>query len=421
MHDDGIRLDFRWNFSVNLIERIFSTLGMSIASVATVLPYLVSQLTDSKVLVGLVPAIFGIGVLLPQLLTASYTETLRWKKPYILGWALFGGRAPYLVIAIILLVFAERSPGITLILLFLLLILSASSNGFVIPAWLDMLAKVIPGTNRGLFFGLGNGIGALLGVAGGALTGYILISWEFPMNFSLLFTVAFVVLLISWIGVALTREPESKQIKPAMSLAHYFRKLPWLLKTDVNYSHYLVGQSVSIVGKMGGSFFIVYATERLGISAADIGVLTAVLIGSQALASVVWGVVGDYWGHRKVLAFGSLSMALSTLMMSFQSGPEYLWGPFVFWGVSLAADLVSNMSIMMEFSSPQDRPTYIGLSNTLLAISTFLAPIGAGLLVERVGYREMFGVAIVVAILGAMLIGFWVKNPIYAQHKRAFA
>ena len=45
------------------------------------MPVLVSNLTDSKLAIGLIPASWALGYYLPQLLTASFTERLRYKKP----------------------------------------------------------------------------------------------------------------------------------------------------------------------------------------------------------------------------------------------------------------------------------------------------------------------------------------------------
>ena len=54
-----------WNFSVNLWDISFITLAFSFISRETVIPVLVSQLTDSKLVIGLVPAMSGPRTLPP--------------------------------------------------------------------------------------------------------------------------------------------------------------------------------------------------------------------------------------------------------------------------------------------------------------------------------------------------------------------
>jgi len=69
------------------------------------------------------------------------------------------------------------------------------------------------------------------------------------------------------------------------------------------------------------------------------------------------------------------------------------------------------MNIILEFCAPEDRPTYIGLTNTLLAPARTLGPILGGALATWFSYRSMFAVAAIVSILGAILLIVWVREP----------
>jgi len=64
------------NFLVNLIDGGFFGFGIGFASFSTVIPLLVSQLTNSPILIGLIPAIHSMGWQLPQLLTAKKVSQL---------------------------------------------------------------------------------------------------------------------------------------------------------------------------------------------------------------------------------------------------------------------------------------------------------------------------------------------------------
>src|SRR5687768_18008605 len=96
--EQQVERNFPWNFSVNLIDISFITLGMSLISRETIMPLLVSQMTDSKIAIGLIPAIYSLGFYLPQLLMANYTERLKRKKPFVMLLGGLGERAPYLII-----------------------------------------------------------------------------------------------------------------------------------------------------------------------------------------------------------------------------------------------------------------------------------------------------------------------------------
>ena len=249
--------------------------------------------------------------------------------------------------------------------------------------------------------------------------GNLLSNLECGSNFALCFFVASVAMVISWSGLALNREPESPTVKTRTPLGHYLRQLPSVLRRDRNYVRFLISRSIANVGGMAGGFFIVYGTSRFGVGGAQVGALTAVLVGSQAVANILWGMVGDRRGHKLVLGGASLCMMLTTAVASLGSSAPWLWATFALMGVSLAADSVSGMNIILEFCSPEERPTYIGLTNTLLAPSKALAPLLGGWLATWAGYRGMFVVALIAAGLGAALLGLWVLEPRRADPEKA--
>ena len=116
--------------------------------------------------------------------------------------------------------------------LLLLLAASRTSAGVANPAWYAMIAKVIPVERRGLWSGLARSLGALLGVAGGVASGWLLTHWAFPQNYGYLFLLAFLFVAISWLGLAANREPPSPTVKPRSSLGAYLGRLPAVLRRD---------------------------------------------------------------------------------------------------------------------------------------------------------------------------------------------
>jgi MFS family permease len=270
---------------------------------------------------------------------------------------------------------------------------------------------VIPQRLRGTFFGIGNGLGALLGVAGGIIAGRILEGRAFPGNYALCFTLASVAMIISWAGVSATREPPSENPKAPVPMAAYLRRLPLVLKRDRNYARYLVSQGLAALGGMGTSFLIVFGRETYGLTGAQVGTMTAVLVGSQAATNLLWGYISDRTGHKAVLAAGSFALA-GAMTLAWTGGAVWSLGAaFALLGAGLAANAVSRMNIVLEFGVPQDRPTYIGLTNTSLAPVTMLAPLIGGWLVEVTGYVQTFGIAAGFAALGGLLLAAWFRDP----------
>jgi MFS family permease len=216
---------------------------------------------------------------------------------------------------------------------------------------------------------------------------------------------------ISWAGLALNREPASPTVKPRTSLDSYLRQLPAVLRRDGNYVRYLVSRSVANLGIMAGGFFMVYGKENIPGALEQVGTLTAILVGTQAVMNLLWGVLADRRGHKAVLCCAAFAMAVTAGVAWMASSPVWLWATFALLGIAMSADSVSRMNIILEFCAPEDQPTYIGLTNTLLAPTQTLAPIIGGWLATWAGYREMFLVALAISALGALLLGVWVREP----------
>ncbi len=409
--DSTTQANVPWNFTVNVIDISFITLGMSLVARDTVMPVLVSTLTDSRLAIGLIPAIYGLCILLPQLLMANFTERLRYKKPFVAYFGGVGERLPYLLIGITVFFLAVPSPTLTLVLFYLLLGMTAFSAGASMPAWYDLIAKVIPVARRGLWSGTSHSLGALMAIGGAVLVGYVLETVAYPNNFALLFVLAFAAMVVSWIGLYLNREPPSVLKAEVVPLRTYLRRLPQVLRANPNYTRFVLSRSTVQFGAMAVGFFMVYGRERFAIDGAGVGLLTAVLVGSQAVMNLVWGVLGDRRGHKVVLTTAAFAMSGAALAAFFATGQAWLIVTFALLGAYAAAESVSGLNIILEFCAPEDRPTYIGLTNTLLTPLFVLAPIIGGWLATVYGYPTLLLTSAVIAACGGLLLAFWVREP----------
>jgi len=262
-----------------------------------------------------------------------------------------------------------------------------------------------------LFFGISEGLGALIGIAGAVLVGIVLDKVAYPTNFAILFLVASFFMAISWVGLALNREPESPIVKEQIPIRHYFKQLPAILREHHNFRHFLISYSVSRLGMMAVGFFIVFGNNNFDLSGADVGTLTAVLIGSQAVMQLILGWLGDKRGHKLNLTISAFAMAFAAVSVVVATSFVTLIPAFMLLGTAIASDNISKFNIVLEFAVPEDQPTFIGLTNTLLAPVTFLGPIVGGLIATTLSYQGMFVVATCFAVIGGSMLLFWVQEP----------
>ncbi len=396
---------------MNILDLSFITLGSALVSRETVMPLLVSRLTDSNIAIGAISSVFTLGLLLPQLFVANFSERLVRKKPFVMVLGGLGERLPFLLIGVAVWVFGRSHPGIALAAFFFFLAASAVCNGIATPAWFDMIAKVIRVERRGLFSGLSHSIGAGMAAFSAAGVGLILGRVSFPHNFAILFALSFVAAAISWGGLALNREPDSPSIKPRVTHREYFRRLPSLLRSDRNYRRFLVFESLIHIGAMANGFFMVGAVRRFGVDSTWVGVYTGSLAATQALMYLVWGGIADRFGHKTVLVCGASALVLGNIVGFFAQSPFLYTVSFIGMGLFLAAEMVSRMNITLEFCKPEDRPTFIGITNTVVAPSVAIAPIIGGVIAGLLGYRGLIGLGAGVLLIAVAGMVFAVSDP----------
>jgi MFS family permease len=101
----------------------------------------------------------------------------------------------------------------------------------------------------------------------------------------------------------------------------------------------------------------------------------------------------------------------AALIAYLASSQVFLVITFTLLGAYLAAGQVSGLNIILEFCKEEDRPTFIGLTNTLLAPLFALAPLLGGVIVQGFGFQTLFLCALLAAGLGGLLLAFWVNEP----------
>ena len=414
--DREIERNYRWNFIVNVLDASFFFFGMSFIAESTVIPVYVSRLTSSRVLIGLVSAIASAGWFLPQLLTANGTERLSRKKPLVVQAGLLAERLPILLLALSAYLFAGRAPGLALGLFFLFYSWHRLGSGAMAPAWEDMIAKIIPLDRRGRFFGIANFGGALLGIAGAQLTTHFLARYAFPNNFALCMFFATGGILLSWVFLALTREPARTPNKEHVSNLTYLRRRPQLVKADVNFSRYLFSRMLAGMGRMAVGLTTVYAVERWALPDQQAGVYTVILLVTQMLCNLLFGYLGDHKGHKLSLELGLLAWAGSMAVAYLAPTPFWFYLAFVAAGVATSGELVAGLMILLEFSAPEDRPTYIGLGNSTTGIFNAIAPLLGGLLASWVGFQPLFVISLLITLAAWAVLRYRVQEPRSLAH-----
>ena len=385
--------------------------GLAFASQATILPAFAAWLGAPNVVIGAIPAVMTLGWFLPSLFAASHTEALARKLPFVCRWTGWE-RAPYLVLALFAFFVAERAPGLTLAVLLAMLLLSTGVGGLLMPAWMDLIGRVVPTAMRGRFFALSSLAAGLISFGASFAVADVLARVPAPASYGYCFLAASAVLGLSWIALVLVREPAGGPAAPRVALGVYLARVPGLLRRDRNLSWFLGARAFALAGTMASGFYTVYALRAWDAPAAKAGVFTALLVAGHALGTLTLGWVADHAGHRLVLLVGMGATAAANVVALSATSLSVFEAVFVLAGVQTAALNVSAMNVLLEFApTPGERPTYIGLGTTSMAPVAFASPLLAGLLADALGFRVVFMVALVTGLTGLALLAAFVRDP----------
>jgi MFS family permease len=77
---------------------------------------------------------------------------------------------------------------------------------------------------------------------------------------------------------------------------------------------------------------------------------------------------------------------------------------FVAYGVTLSAQMLANFTAVLELAHPEERPTLVGVTNTILGVVA-LVPMLGGLVVDRFGYSSVFALALALSLLALLASG----------------
>ena len=402
--------NYKYNFIVNFFDGAFFWFGSSFIAYRTILPVYISNFTDSAFIIALLSVILTTGWLLPQLFTANWTQRLPLKKFAPVNIGFWTERLP-----VILLVpsawFATISMELAMVFSIICIAWHILGAGVIAVGWQDMIAKLFPVNRRGKFFGITNFGGTATGILGATLVAWLLDTYEFPFSYMWSFLFGAICILISWVFIAMTKEPKIEPKTMPISNRDYWKQLPAIIKSDPNFRRYLVTQVFTGAGNMAIGFLAVYAVQRWSLPDSQAGGFTIAMLIGQSVGNLLLGWLSDRKGHK-------LSIEICVLLTALAAGiaalaPQGNWFYIVFFliGISVAGLMLSGISIVFEFCESDIRPTYIGINNTFRGIVAIAMPLIGGWLAKTQGYPIMFGTTFAISLIGLFLLHFWVQEP----------
>ena len=388
-------------YRFGIANGVLFAVGVAFVDPVTVLPALVSRLTDSEVVIGSISAIGMSGWFLPQLFAANYLQARPHKRPLYVFAATI--RTIGLLSAIPLLYFlAPARPTAALLAFFLAYSCYSLAGGLSGPAFLDIVAKTVPARKLGAFFGHRQFWGGLGAIGSGALVRAVLASdaFAFPKDYALLFTGALLAFAPGWILFSLIHEPPGKVAEEPKPLLVFLRSAPATVRRHREFRLLLASRLLTGAVGIALPFYIIYARRVLGVPESTVGTYISVQMAGSVVLVPLWAYLNDRQGPRRLLisvvalysAICGIALIASLFPQAVTFGRFALMAVFFPLAAIGAGSFMGYTNYLFAIAPEEQRTLYIGIQNTLFAVTSFL-PLLGGLIVAMASFSVLFAVA----------------------------
>lgn len=402
----------RRNFILGVCNGVFYVTGMAFTSATVVLPWYVSQLTQSNVLIGILPALHLGGWALPQLLLINYMQRQPRKLKFYRRSAVVRSTCWGSLALVVLL--APGQAAIVLPALIILTAIAALSGGFTGLAFFDVVGRIVPRQRLSVFFSLRNFFGGIGTLIAGLVVRFVLEQTDASLQpVGILFVLTWVFTTAGYLSFSFVKEPEGPANLPKRTFGQDLGRIKEIVLRDPPFRMYLIIRALAMMTFVAMPFYVVYGASELQLSAAVVASSAVALVGGVIGSNVVWGWLGARGGGWVLLValtvFSVMPpvLALTAQVLAASQAGSFLvdWiflAVFVFLGAATGGSEITFSVLSIEVSPVEDRIIYLGFTNTLIGILIFLTPVG-GLLADLVSFEALFGLAMTTAVTTSVL------------------
>jgi len=433
--DHGRRLVLRWLLpgevsaqSNNLnLYRDVAWYGVLSGVSATFTGVFALRLGASNLLVGLLTSLPALINVLFQIPAARLIERQQDRRRILLVSG-FWLRLPVFLIALVPLLRAGQAEAVVYITA-LGTIPAAVGN----VAFTALLADVVAPRDRARVVSVRNALLSAVTMLAVLASGRALEILTFPINYQVIFTLAFLTSLASlyYVGRVAIPHPEPQPSREASTPAsggcavspqrgqqgtgpagagqratERLNLRQWLctLAAQRGYMRFALGAFVYHWGLyLPQPLYTIYKVRELGLSEGWIGTLSMVESAITIVAYYAWGKIAARRGSRSVLLFGILGVAFYPLGTALSRSAQPLLLVVLVSGLFVPAWNLGLFNGLLEVTPAERRATYVAIFNTLMNVPAFIAPLIGTTIAGVLGTRNALFVSAVARAIGFLV------------------
>jgi MFS family permease len=367
----------------------FLAITMSMLDLNTVFPALVSELTESKILFGLLYSIMLGAPLVFNLVFSHYLRTQAYKKKFLL-LGMYMRSTAFLGMALSTWFLGVHNPVLAVYTFFVWIFLFSISAGFAGIAYADLIGKLIQSRQRARLYAAKQFSGSIAAFLGGMVIAGLFRpgSIPFPGNYALSLSIGFIGLAIASIGFFRVHEPPSPVVKDQKAgLLSYIRHVPQIIKKDKRFRKFILIENLASFSVMIFPFYMIYAKDTFETAQNYLGQYLIIQVAGTVLSSFVWGTVASRISSRTVIRsciyLGTVIPLLAIILI--RTNPIMYGIVFFLVGFFISGRRIGFDPYLLDIAPDEHRTEYLGIRGTLNIFSVIL-PIMGGLFISQFGY-----------------------------------
>lgn len=379
----------------------------------TVLTLLLRDLGAGKMMIGMLGALEGLAMLLPQFLGNFIFTSRTHLKTHLVHWHMFI-IIPFLFVMGLLLYGAVRLPpavvrwGLLGSWFFFSLAI-----GTVASPWTDWVGQIFPIRIRGLAVGLMLAASAGAGVLSALWAAKLIVLDPSLTGYARHYLLAGVITGIAMTVFYLVEDPGTHTAAgTAGNWQQLLRSFRASLR-DGNFRAYLVVRALGVMGFSMVPFISVHfaRADGSGLENSFIVFCGAIQALSVAAMHVTFGLWGDRHGHRQGMLFGLSMQAAALLSVLAAHGRGGCMLTFALTGAAIGSVSVSTYNLNLETCPHNTRVAHLNLTNLLVAVPMVAGPLVSGALAAWFGTRATFAFCATMSLLALALLAARFQEP----------
>lgn len=282
---------------------------------------------------------------------------------------------------------------------------------FVSVGFSNLFAESVPADWRAHVAGIRNATLAIMFMLTSLLSGYLLDSIVFPLNYQIVFFIGFLGAAMSTYHIFFIKPIQNNtplNIPRQKTGDQTNNKQKWftLIRFDIWKSPFrstlLVMMFFHITQYLAVPVFPLYFIRALNLSDNNIGIGTALFYLTVLLVSTRLNFLVKRIGHKNVTGWGVIGLAMYPCLLALSTTVWQYYGVSIIGGLAWGLVGGANINYILEKCPPEDRPSHLAWYNIVLNASVLIGSLLGPVIAENIG----LSIALIIYGIGRGIAGF---------------